>query len=352
VDEIHRFHKGQQDALLHAVEDGRITLVGATTEHPSFHVNAALLSRLRVLRLQPLDDAAARALLARALADTGRGLGGRGLSLADDAEAELVAGAGGDARRLLDELERAADLAQGAGTPRIEVAHVTAARGAAVLAHDRAGTRHYDLLSALHKSLRGSDPDAAAYWVQRLLVAGEDGTVIARRLVRMASEDVGLADPRALRQALDALEAVQFLGMPEGDAALVQAAIYLALAPKSDAVYRASAHARMAVERHGALPVPPALRQASTALDRREGHGRGYVNPHETSESLTAQQHLPEDLAGSCFYEPGVRGAEAEYARRVELVRRAREGGAASPSAPRPPAPRAGDAGARGGTGG
>jgi len=333
VDEIHRFHKGQQDALLHAVEDGRLLLIGATTEHPSFHVNAALLSRLTVLRLQPLDADAAHALLARALADEARGLGAKKLVLAHDARAELVGASGGDARRLLNDLERAADRAEAASRLVIEAADVIAARGERVLSHDRGGDRHYDLLSALHKSLRGSDPDAAAYWVQRLLLAGEDPVVVARRLVRMASEDIGLADPRALRIALDGLEAVRFLGMPEGDAALVAAAIFLALAPKSDAVYRACLAARQAVEHHGELEVPAALRNAPTALHKREGAGRGYRNPHELKGGLTGQLHLPDELRGARFYEPGERGAEAELGRRLGLVRASRGDGPAPEAA-------------------
>jgi len=340
VDEIHRFHKGQQDALLHAVEDGTLTLVGATTEHPSFHVNAALLSRLSVLRLRPLDESAAAALLDRALGDEARGLGARRLELATEAREELIGNAAGDARRLLNDLERAADLAEASGRHRVDAADVVAARGERVLSHDRAGDRHYDLLSALHKSLRGSDPDAATYWIQRLLVAGEDPLVVARRLVRMASEDIGLADPRALRIALDALQAVQFLGLPEGDAALVAAAVFLALAPKSDAVYRASLAARAAVERHGELEVPLALRNAPTALHAREGAGKGYVRPHEVAAGLTSQRHLPDELAGAHFYEPGGRGGEAELSRRLAAVRAAR--GEPAASAPDGlPAPRA-----------
>jgi len=351
VDEIHRFHKGQQDALLHAVEEGRITLVGATTENPAFHVNAALLSRCRLLRLPALAPQDLRELLARALADAERGLGAAQLQLQPQAGEVLVAQAGGDARRLLNQLELAAQLAQGAGRATIEPDDARAARGEAVPAHDKAGDAHYDLLSALHKSLRGSDPDAAAYWVQRLLVAGEDPRVVARRLVRMASEDVGLADPRALGVALDALAAVEFLGLPEGDAALVQAAIYLALAPRSDAVYRASGAARAAVERHGALPVPDDLRNAPTPLARALGHGRGYVSPHAAPEAVTAQEHLPEALAGARFYEPGPRGAEPELARRLAEIRRRRASArGAPPDAPAgaAPAPPAGPAGTPG----
>jgi putative ATPase len=351
VDEIHRFHRGQQDALLHAVEEGRVTLVGATTENPAFHVNAALLSRCRLLRLPALGRDELHALAQRALADTERGLGAAHLALQPEAADALVAQSGGDARRLLNQLELAARLAQGAGRGTIEADDARAARGEAVPAHDRDGDAHYDLLSALHKSLRGSDPDAAAYWVQRLLVAGEDPRVVARRLVRMASEDVGLADPRALGVAVDALAAVEFLGLPEGDAALVQAAIYLALAPRSDAVYRAAGAARAAVEEFGALPVPDDLRNAPTSLARALGHGAGYVNPHAAPEGVTAQEHLPRRLAGARFYEPGARGAEPELLRRLREIRRRRAVARGEEPEPDPRAPggsAAGPAGTRG----
>jgi putative ATPase len=312
IDEVHRFHKGQQDALLHAVEDGRLQLVGATTENPSFHVNAALLSRCRVLRLAPLDAAACAELLRRALEDRERGLGGLGVTL-DGAAAELlVATAGGDGRRVLDTLERAALAARAAGRDVVVAPDVELALGERLPGHDRAGDRHYDLLSALHKSLRGSDPDAAAYYVQRLLVVGEDPHVVARRLVRMASEDVGLADPGALRVALDAIDAVSVLGMPEGDAALVQAAVYLALAPKSDAVARACDAARAAVVEDPDAPVPLLLRNAPTALLRSTGAGRGYVSPHRAPTGAGPATHLPASLAGRRFYEPADRGDDAE----------------------------------------
>jgi putative ATPase len=333
VDEIHRFHAGQQDALLHAVEDGRLTLIGATTENPSFSVNGALLSRCRVLRLEALDPASQVALLRRALTDAERGLRALGLRLAPAAEAELLEHAGGDARVLLDTLERAALRSAAEHSAVIAEGHVAAARGERTALHDRSGDRHYDLLSALHKSLRGSDPDAAAYWVERLLVAGEDPRVVARRLVRMASEDVGLADPAALGLALDALHAVQFLGLPEGDAALVQAAVYLALAPKSDAVYRACLAAREAAQARPDLGVPLELRNAPTPLLREAGAGRGYVSPHTVAAGVTSQDHLPAELAGRRFYEPGERGAEAELRRRLEAVRAARA--AAEAAAPR-----------------
>ncbi|MHC5210008.1 MAG: replication-associated recombination protein A [Planctomycetota bacterium] len=318
IDEIHRFHKGQQDALLHAVEDGRLQLVGATTENPSFHVNGALLSRCRVLRLQALDERACGALVRRALDDAERGLGGLGVSLDADAADALQATAGGDARRLLDTLERAALAARASDRPRVTAADVRTALGERLPGHDRGGDSHYDLLSALHKSLRGGDPDAASYYVQRLLGAGEDAHVVARRLVRMASEDIGLADPRALRVALDAVDAVAVLGLPEGDAALVQAAVYLALAPKSDAVARACAAARAAVEADPEAPVPLGLRNAPTALLRATGAGRGYVNPHRSEPGAERTSCLPESLKGSRFYDPVGAGAEAAQVERLQ----------------------------------
>ena len=325
VDEIHRLDRRQQDALLHAVEDGRVALLGATTENPGFHVTAALRSRCRIVRLPGLDAAGGQALVQRALTDAEQGLGGSGLTLTDAALAVLLTLSAGDGRRLLNTLEQAAGLVLGEGTAEIGEGHVRAAAGRVLPLHDRAGDAHFDLLSALHKSLRGGDPDAAAYYVQRLLVAGEDPRVVARRLVRMASEDVGLADPRALGVALDALRAVEFLGLPEGDAALVQAAVYLALAPRSDAVYRACGAARAEVQRSGALPVPSALRNAPTAVHRAEGHGVGYVNPHDTPEAVAATEHLPDALRGKRFYVPGPRGAEVELGRRLEEIRRRRD---------------------------
>jgi putative ATPase len=325
VDEIHRFHKGQQDALLHEAEDGRVVLVGATTENPSFHVNSALLSRCRLVRLPGLDEAAARQLVERALCEADSGASVSSLEWPAESWASLIDHASGDGRRLLNVLERALGLAADAGRKLPTPADIAAAAGERSLAHDKGGDAHFDLLSALHKSLRGSDPDAAAYYVQRLLVAGEDPRVIARRLVRMASEDVGLADPRALSCALDALRTVEFLGLPEGDAALVQAAIYLALAPKSDAVYKASLAAREAVEQRGTLPVPAALRNAPDALAKSLGHGQGYVNPHGVEGTVSGVEHLPDALAGTVFYRPSPRGAERELARRLEEFRRRRQ---------------------------
>lgn len=343
VDEIHRLDRRQQDALLPATEDGRLALIGATTENPGFHLSPALRSRCRVLALPPLGDAEALRLLATALADAESGLGELRLGLEPGAQAALLALAAGDGRRLLNGLEQAARLAGAASRATITEADVRAAAGRSLPVHDRAGDSHFDLLSALHKSLRGGDPDAATYYVQRLLVAGEDPRVVARRLVRMASEDVGLADPRALGVALDALRAVEFLGLPEGDAALVQAAIYLALAPRSNAVYSACLQARAAVEQHGALPVPPGLRNAPTALHRAQGNGQGYVDPHGLPGAVSALEHLPSALAGRRFYRPSQRGAEVELERRLSEVRRRRALARQEPGEPAgregPPAP-------------
>jgi len=318
VDEIHRLDRRQQDALLHAAEQGRVTLVGATTENPGFHVTSALRSRCRLLALPGHDEAASLHLAER-------GAEACELTLADDAGALLVRGASGDGRRLLNTLEHAAAGARAAGRDVIEAADVAAGLGTTLPDHDRGGDTHFELLSALHKSLRGSDPDAAVYYVQRLLIGGEDPRVIARRLVAMASEDVGLADPRALSVALDALRAVEFLGLPEGRLALCQAAIYLALAPRSDAVYQAAGRAQQAVEQHGALPVPQALRNAPTDVHRSRGDGAGYVHPHDTPEGVPPTEHLPEALAGKSFYEPGARGAEVELARRMALIAERRD---------------------------
>ena len=320
VDEIHRFHKGQQDALLHEVEDGRVVLVGATTENPAFHLNAALLSRCRLVQLTGLSEDDSRQLVKRALVDDERGLGSHGMQIDEDARDALAHRAAGDGRTLLNHLDQAAVLARSDGRVRIAAADVDASKGTVLPSHDRSGDKHHDLLSALHKSLRGSDPDAAAYYVQRLLVAGEDPTVVARRLVRMASEDIGLADPRALGVALDSLRSVQFLGMPEGDAALCQAAIYLAIAPKSDAVYQATGRAKEAAQRQGSLEVPPELFGS-----KRPGK-RPYRNPHEAPGRLTDQQHLPERLQGQVFYEPSEQGFEQRLRERLEELRRRRGG--------------------------
>ncbi len=325
VDEIHRFNRAQQDAFLPHVEDGTVVLVGATTENPGFSLVGALLSRVRVLRLDPLGPAALERILERALGDRERGLG-RPVALAPEASALLLEAAGGDARRLLGILESAADLA---GGPRVEAAVVRAAAQTLVPAYDRSGDDRYDLLSALHKSLRGSDADAALFWMGRMLEAGEDPRVIARRLVAMASEDVGLADPGALATAVHALAALEFLGQPEGELALTQAVIHLATAPKSNSVVRALGAARDLARRHPDLPVPLHLRNAPTALARAEGHGAGYRYPHDHPHAVVAQDYLPPALLGQRIYEPHEVGAEREVARRHAWWQRQRARGAA-----------------------
>jgi len=313
LDEIHRFNKAQQDALLPHVESGRIVLIGATTENPSFEINAALLSRTRVVVLRTLDEAALRSVLRRALADPERGLGGAGVDLPDDAVGLLLAAADGDARRLLNVLEVAVDLAGGADPDGVHVGadHVREAIQTATLRYDRAGDEHFNLISALHKSVRASDRQGAVYWLRRMLVAGEDPLYVARRLVRIASEDVGLADPRALEQAVAAQQAVHFLGLPEGGLALLQCALYLAGAPKSNRLAVAEAAADAAIEETGTLPVPEAFRNAPTALMRDLGYGKDYVYDHDVPGGVSGQETLPPELRGRRFYTPGKRGYEA-----------------------------------------
>jgi putative ATPase len=326
VDEIHRFNKAQQDAFLPYVENGDVVLVGATTENPSFEVNAALLSRCRVVVLEALAEADLVRLLRRALADAGRGLGGVDLRADDDALAAVARLASGDARRALNLLEAAAaDAGDGAGergTIDAERVHRVAQRK--VLLYDKAGEEHFNLVSALHKSLRESDPDAALYWLARQLAAGEDPNYLARRIVRFASEDVGLADPGALPQALAAWDAYRRLGSPEGELALAQAVLYLALAPKSNAAYVAWGEARRTVEERPADPVPMAIRNAPTRLMKDVGYGAGYVYAHDTDEGVGGIDCLPESLAGTRFYRPVERGFEREMGKRLDHFRRLR----------------------------
>ncbi len=324
LDEIHRFNKAQQDALLPHVESGLLTLLGATTENPSFEVNAALLSRCRVLVLKSLDEEALGRLLVRTLADAERGLGGERLGLAPAVRAALLRGADGDARRLLNALEVAAELAAREDGSEISEAVAREALQTASLRYDRAGEEHYNLISALHKSVRASDPQGAVYWTERMLAAGEAPLYVARRLVRMAVEDVGLADPDALPRTVAAQQAVHFLGLPEGAAALAQAAVYLALAPKSNRVYLAEGAVREAVERTGSLPVPLAFRNAPTALMKGIGYGRGYRYDHDFEGGVSGQSGLPEELSGTLFYRPTDRGFEAELRRRMEEIERRR----------------------------
>jgi putative ATPase len=324
VDEIHRFNKAQQDAFLPHVEKGDIVLVGATTENPSFAVNGALLSRCRTVALQPLPDAAIERLVQAALADTGRGLGARSLTLADGALPRIVHLAGGDARRALGCIEACA--ATCVDREAITPAMVTETFQHRALRHDKAGDLHYDLLSALHKSLRNSDVQAAVYWLARALEAGTDPVHVARRLVATAAEDIGLADPMALQVAVAAQHALQFLGLPEGRLPLGEAAVYLAAAPKSNAV-KVAIDAAAQVAREGAQhPVPLHLRNAVTALARDAGHGDGYVYAHDTAAGVGRMECLPHELRDAAFYAPGPRGFEQKVAERMAQNRRLQRG--------------------------
>ncbi|MGI9039104.1 MAG: replication-associated recombination protein A [Gemmatimonadota bacterium] len=331
IDEIHRFNKAQQDALLPHVESGAIVLIGATTENPSFEVIAPLLSRTRVFVLESLAPAAIADLCRRALADTKNGLGGRGLEADDEAIERLAEIADGDARRALNTLEVAADLVAAAPSEAAEAAGgvitldvIEAALQRRIPRYDKSGDAHYDAISALHKAVRGSDADGALYWLARMLEAGEDPLYIARRLIRMAVEDVGLADPGALRLALAARETYRVLGSPEGELALAEATLYLAVAPKSNRVYSAYGSARAAARETPAEPVPMHIRNAPTALMRDLGHGEGYAYDHDWPDGVAPQSYLPETLAASRFYEPSDRGREVaigERMRRIEELR-------------------------------
>jgi putative ATPase len=321
VDEIHRFNKAQQDAFLPHVEDGTIVLIGATTENPSFEVIAPLLSRARVLVLEPLAPEDIERILVRALADAERGLGGEGLVATDEARAFLAAHAHGDARVALGALEVAAGLARQRRQPAIDLGLAEEALQEKALRYDKTGEEHYNVVSAFIKSLRASDPDAAVYWLMRMLEAGEDPLFVARRMVVFAAEDVGNADPHALPLAVAAKDAVHFVGLPEGRIPLAQAATYLAAAPKSNAAFRAMARAAEAVKAHGALPVPLALRNAPTPLMKGLGYGAGYRYPHDYEGGVVAQECLPERLVGARFYEPTERGAEAAITERLRAAR-------------------------------
>lgn len=325
VDEIHRFNKSQQDAFLHHVENGLITLIGATTENPSFEVIPALLSRCRVFTLLPLGEKEIGELVKRALSDRENGLGEMNLEIGKDALAHIVSMSNGDARTALSTLEIAAMLAsdrQGSPAGAITVKDVEKAFQQRVLSHDKRGDAHFNLISAFHKSLRGSDPDAALYWLVRMLKAGEDPLYIARRMVRFASEDIGNADPRALAVAMDAMEAFRFLGSPEGDLCLAQAAAYLASAPKSNSVYAAFNLIQEEIEKTGALPVPMHLRNAPTRMMKNMGYGRGYKYAHDYKDAVVAQDHLPEQLKGRIFYRPTRRGYEETIAKRLDAWRK------------------------------
>ena len=339
VDEIHRFNRGQQDAFLPHVEAGTVTLIGATTENPSFEINGALLSRLRVYVLESLGEEDLAGLVRRALADAERGLGAMGLTVDDDAVTLLAREADGDARRVLTVLEAAATHVGPGGHVTAEVAREALQRR--VPRYDKGGEEHFNIISAYHKALRGSDPDGALYWLARMIEGGEDPMYIARRTVRFATEDVGLADPEALRLAIAARDAYHFLGSPEGELALAEAAIYLATAPKSDRVYRAWGRALELAREHPAAPVPLHIRNAPTGLMKELGYGRGYRYAHDVPEAYIPQEYLPEPLRGTTLYEPGNFGFEKEIAKRLawwaEL--RARAGAAdASPAGDAAPA--------------
>ena len=320
IDEIHRFNKAQQDAILPHVEDGTVILIGATTENPSFEVNSPLLSRSRVVILRPLTDEDVRTIVRRALADEERGLGGQRLRLAADALDLLVNLANGDARFALNTLEFAATGVGYGDAPEITADLVREAAQRRAATYGKGGEDHFDAISALHKTLRGSDPDAGLYWLARMLERGDDPLYVARRLVRFASEDVGLADPQALPLAMAAQQAVHFLGLPEGALALAELAVYLALAPKSNAVYRAYGAAQRDVVDTRNDPVPLHLRNAPTALMKQAGYGKGYKYAHDHEDGVVAQQNLPKNLAGRRYYEPTDRGFEAKLAERLARI--------------------------------
>ncbi len=315
VDEIHRFSKSQQDAFLPHVESGLFTLIGATTENPSFEVIAPLLSRCQVLLLKPLLPEHIRQILSRALADTEQGLAG----LHAEAEAlDLLSQfADGDCRRALNCLETAAALALKDDRSLISAKLVHEVLQERALRYDKSGEEHYNLISALHKSLRDSDPDGACYWLGRMLAGGEDPLYLARRLIRFASEDVGISDPRALEVALSCRQAYHLLGSPEGELALYQATVYLATAPKSNALYVTEKKVKQEIRQSGSLSVPLHLRNAPTKLMQEIGYGKGYQYAHDQADALTAQEHLPEELAGKTFYQPTERGYEAMVKERL-----------------------------------
>jgi len=327
VDEIHRFNKAQQDALLPHVEAGTITLVGATTENPSFEVNAALLSRARVVVLRALEESDLRTLIDRAIADPVRGLGQTSLDVADDVRDLLAREARGDARRALAGLEAAAAIATPAADGRrtIDRAVVEEALQRRTLLYDKGGDEHYGVVSAFIKSLRGSDPDAAVYWMARMLEAGEDPLFVLRRMVIFASEDVGLADPQALSIAMAATDAFRFVGMPEGVLPMTQAAVYLAVTPKSNTALTTYAAAKADVDAHGALPVPLHIRNATSGVGKSLGWGTGYKYPHDHPGHHVAEEYLPASLQGHRYYQPTNEGREQKIAERLRFLREAHQ---------------------------
>ena len=334
VDEIHRFNKAQQDAFLHHVESGLITLIGATTENPSFEVISPLLSRCRVITLNMLTSEDIGTIINNALRDSDRGLGKLNLLLETDAFDYLVGIADGDARVALNNLEVAASLAEtrSDALDRAKPVHIALkdlerAIQKKALVYDKSGEEHYNLISALHKSLRGSDPDAAAYWLMRMIEAGEDPMYLGRRMVRFASEDIGNADPNALNVALNAVEAFKFLGHPEGDLALLQAAVYLATAPKSNSLYQAILSVKRVINETGAQPVPYHIRNAPTKLMKNLGYGKNYKYAHNYENAIVSQEYLPDKLRGYKFYEPTDRGYERTIKRWLETWQKQKKSG-------------------------
>ncbi|TET50353.1 MAG: replication-associated recombination protein A [Dehalococcoidia bacterium] len=320
VDEIHRFNKAQQDAVLPFVENGTVTFIGATTENPSFEVIAPLLSRSRVFRLNPLSDDQVRLIVEAAIKDEERGLGKLHIGLNEEALRHLVAMSDGDARVALNALEMAtsATSPDAEGVRSIDLPAIEEALQHRALLYDKTGDQHHDVISALHKSLRGSDPDASLYWLGRMLEAGEDPLFIARRLVRFASEDVGVADPQALVIAMAAQQAVHFVGFPEGNLALAEAVVYLAAAPKSNSLYKAYSRVRQDIQDGRNEPVPLHLRNPVTGLMRRMGYGKGYEYAHDHPGHFVKQQNLPPSLRGKRYYIPGDQGYEKEIADRLK----------------------------------
>ncbi|MGZ6223501.1 MAG: replication-associated recombination protein A [Syntrophales bacterium] len=327
VDEIHRFNKAQQDAFLPHVEKGLITLIGATTENPSFEVISPLLSRTRVMLLKPYSNSELAVIIDRAVHDKDKGLGNLALEIEPDAIEHIIWSSDGDARMALNSLEAAASLLRNAeiGARRITRALVEEALQKKALQYDKGGEEHYNLISAFHKSLRGSDPDATLYWLGRMLAAGEDPLYIARRMVRFASEDVGNADPEALGISVSAMQAFHFVGLPEGELALAQAAVYLATAPKSNSLYVAYGRVKERISETGTLAVPLHIRNAPTRLMKDLGYGKGYQYAHEFEDAYVPQDYLPDDLMGEVYYRPTARGHEKVIKDRIEKWRKIRE---------------------------
>lgn len=322
IDEIHRFNKAQQDAFLPYVERGDVVLIGATTENPSFEVVSALLSRTKVYTLRALETHEVVSLLERALSTPDRGLGHLRLKISRDLLDEIAVGSDGDARAALNTLEIAAESAEDGEIGRDAVANALQRK---VLLYDKSGEEHYNLISALHKSVRSSDPDAALYWLGRMMKAGEDRLYLVRRLVRMAIEDIGMADPKAVEQAIACMQTVHFLGVPEGDLALGQLTIYLAIAPKSDASYQALNRVNAAIESNVAQAVPMHLRNAPTRLMKEMGYSKGYEHAHRQVNAVTGMECLPTELAGTVFYQPTDRGFEKRVGEKLEWLRSQRQ---------------------------